>query len=99
MESVVEIDRLHNSGPGTRFGALPAGTDCDVCVSRLRFHFSFALELFVGYTTPPFLKYSFRQKMLQLEFRDSKCKREGSLSERSRRHTEHAVCMPGDDLI
>ena len=49
------IDHLHNYGPGMRFGASPAGTDCDVCVSHLRFRFSSALELFFWrYTTPRF---------------------------------------------
>ena len=67
----------------------------------LSFRFSSALELFWRYTTPPFLKYSFRRVMLQLEFQDSKCKREGLHWEQSQRHTGgvQAVCMPGDDLI
>ena len=86
---------------GTRFEALPAGTDCDVCVSHFSFCFSSAVELLWRYTTPPFLKYSFRRIMLQLDFRESKCKCEGSHLEQSQRHTEglHAVCMRGDDLI
>ena len=54
------IDHLRNYGLGTMFGASPAGTDCDVCVSPLSFRFSSALELFWRYTTSPFLKYSFR---------------------------------------
>ena len=87
------IDHLHNYGPRTRFGALPAGTDCDVCVSHLTFRFPSALELFWRYTTPPFLKYSFRRVMLQLEFRESKCKREGSHLEQSRRHRRCTRCV------
>ena len=81
-----QIDHLHNYDPGTRFGASPAGTDCDVCVSHLSFRFSSALELLWRYTTPPFLKYSFRRVMLQLDFRESKCKCEGSHLELSRKH-------------
>ena len=83
----VKIDHLHKYGPGTRFGASPAGTDCDVCVSHLSFRFSSALELFWRYTTPPFLKYSFRRVMLQLEFQESKCKRERRVTETHRRCT------------
>ena len=97
------IDHLHNYRPGTRFEALPAGTDCGVCVSHLSFCFLLLWNFFWQYTIPPFLKYSFRRVMLQLdhEFRESKCKREGSHLEQSWRHTGgvHIVCMRGGDLI
>ena len=57
---------------------------------ELSFIFCFG-TFFWRYTTPPFLKYSFRR--IQLEFRESKCKREELHLEQSRRHTAgvHAV--------
>ena len=72
-----------------------------MCFSfELSFLFCFG-TFFWRYTTPPFLKYSFRRVMLQLEFRESKCKREGSHLEQSWRHTGgvHVVYMRGDNLI
>ena len=40
----IDIDHLHNYGPGTRFGASQARFGCVVCVSHWSFRFSSALE-------------------------------------------------------
>ena len=67
---VCGIDHLQNYGPGTRFGASPAGTDCDVCVSHFSFRFSSAVhvELFWRYTTPPFSQVLFQTSNANLIF-------------------------------
>ena len=54
------IDHLHNYGPGTRFRASPAGTNCDVCVSHLSFRFSSALELILAVHKDPFSQVLFQ---------------------------------------
>ena len=65
------------------------------------FRFSSALEFFLAVHNTPFLKYSFRRVMLQLEVRQSRCKREGSHVEQSWSHPggTHAVCMQVGNLI
>ena len=45
------------------------------------------------------LKYSLRRAMLQLEFRESKSKPEGSHFEQSQRHRMYAVCTVGGDDV